>query len=451
MSLREKIEAQYEADPNFNKAKWARDNGCSAQYVHKVLKNRSGSAANTNPKPPKELEWTDEVDHTKIDKDVNDKTGEINVNINSILVNTLEGAIDAANIDLVKYRIARHRISSSQVTLKIKRIAGYDKEGKAIIVSEPRTVANWHIQIFLVPNESRHAHEAIEALIKTIPRFKFSNFKPTNYGSRSGYAGIMALIDAHLGKFAWGKELNGRDYDLKSACEDYLYCTQENLSYMSPFKPEIIYYILGQDLMHTENYEGKTPKGGNILDVDNRLPKIIQKAKEVVLKSLYECRKVAPVEVLWVPGNHDMYSSLWMAHLVEEHFKDDKYLTVDLGPAVRKARLWGTTLVGWTHVLTGRHQSWANELAQSFPDLWAKSIYREWQHGHKHKKGEVKTFPIVTQGGVLMRQLTALSPIDFWHYDNLYTDAVPGGEAFVMHKKKGMVANFVSWTDHNYR
>jgi pyoverdine/dityrosine biosynthesis protein Dit1 len=107
-------------------------------------------------------------------------------------------------------------------------------------------------------------------------------------------------------------------------------------------------------------------------------------------------------------------------------------------------------LIGWTHTLVGRHQAWANELAQSFPEYWAKSIHREWHHGHKHKKGEVKVFPIVTQGGVLMRQLTALSPIDYWHYDNLYTDAVPGGESFVMHKEKGVIANFTAWTDHTH-
>jgi hypothetical protein len=260
----------------------------------------------------------------------------------------------------------------------------------------------------------------------------------------------MALLDAHMGKFAWGKELNGRDYDLKIAMDDYIFATRENLTYMSGFKPEIIYYILGQDLMHTENYEGTTPKGHNVLDVDNRLPKIIYRAKEIVIKSIMECRKLSPVEVIWIPGNHDMYSSLWMAHILDAFFKDDPHVTVDYGPAVRKARLWGNTLIGWTHTLVGRHQAWANELAQSFPEYWAKSIHREWHHGHKHKKGEVKVFPIVTQGGVLMRQLTALSPIDYWHYDNLYTDAVPGGESFVMHKEKGVIANFTAWTDHTH-
>ena len=334
--------------------------------------------------------------------------------------------------------------------MKLKTVTGNDKDGKPIIVDTPKTFTNWHIKIWLKLNEVRHTKDAIIKLAKTIPAFKYNKFKPVNYKSDSGYAGIMAIIDAHLGKFAWGEELNGRDYDLKIAREDYLFCTRENLSYMHPFSPQVIYYILGQDLMHTENYEGKTPKGGNILDVDNRLPKIIYRAKEIVIKSIYECRKIAPVEILWVPGNHDMHSSLWMAHILQEHFRNDKHVTVDLAPSFRKARLWGTTLVGWTHALTGRHQSWANELAQAFPEEWAASKYghREWQHGHKHKKGEVKTFPIVTHGGVLMRQLTALSPIDAWHYENLYTDAVPGGEAFIMHKTKGMVANFTSWSDH---
>jgi len=441
MTQTDRIKEAYEADPNFNRSKLASDLGCSLSLVKKVIRKLKISEI---------VSWKETVEDTQIHRDVKDN--EYFIHCNSITINTVEDVLLAADVDTKKWRVDRHSISSSHVTMKLKKHVGNDKDGKPIIIEEPKTVANWHVKIWLKLNEARHTHVAMLKLIKQIPKFKYPEFKPVNYGKRSGYAGIMAIIDAHLGKFAWGRELNGRDYDMGIARDDYLFCTRENLSYMSPFNPQIIYYILGQDLMHTENYEGKTPKGGNILDVDNRLPKIIYGAKEIVLKSIYECRKVAPVEVIWVPGNHDMHSSLWMAHIVNEHFRNDKHVTVDLSPAVRKARLWGTTLVGWTHVLTGRHQSWANELAQSFPEYWAasKNGHREWQHGHKHKKGEVKTFPIVTQGGVLMRQLTALSPIDFWHYDNLYTDAVPGGEAFVMHDRKGMVANFVSWTDHRH-
>ena len=197
--------------------------------------------------------------------------------------------------------------------------------------------------------------------------------------------------------------------------------------------------------MHYENYEGTTPLGKNILDVDDRLPKLIEATLEVNIKAVYECRKLAPVEVVWIPGNHDPISSLWLCLAMKHHFKNDKYVSIDTSPAVRKARLWGNLLVGWVHGIAGRENAWANELAQAFPELWGKSKFREWHYGHKHKKNETKTFPVSTQGGVLLRQLTALSPIDAWHFSHLFTDAVPGGEAFLWSKDKGICSNFTAW------
>ena len=119
-----------------------------------------------------------------------------------------------------------------------------------------------------------------------------------------------------------------------------------------------------------------------------------------------------------------------------------------MSPCTRKARLWGNLLVGWAHDCNARQAGWANELAQAFPKEWGQSVYREWHHGHKHSKKEVKTAPVMTHGGVLLRQLTALSPIDAWHFENLFTSAVPGGEAFLWSKDRGIFSNFVAWTEN---
>jgi hypothetical protein len=230
---------------------------------------------------------------------------------------------------------------------------------------------------------------------------------------------------------------------------DYSYACTQNLEWISPFSPEKIFYILGQDLMHAENLEGVTPRGRNILDMDTRFDKIMDAAIDITIKNIYKCRSVAPVEVILIPGNHDMHASKWLARCIYQHFRKDKYVDVDHGPNNRKARLWGQTLVGWCHEIPpSKAAAYANEMAQVFRAEWSKAKYIEWHHGHKHKKGEVKTSPVITHGGVLMRQLTALSPIDFWHYENMFTDAVPGGESFVWHKELGVVANFVAWTNH---
>lgn len=311
---------------------------------------------------------------------------------------------------------------------------------------EAYTNYQFKIVVFLKRRPDAPIIRAVESIIKKIPQFRFK--RPPMFASKTGVAMEIAPLDAHMGKFAWAKETGRRDYDLNNAVSDYLTGIETTLSWGEPFKPEKIFYIVGQDLMHVENFMGVTPKGGNVLDVDSRLPKIFEAAMETVIKSVYLCRSVAETEVIWIPGNHDMHASLFLCMALKQHFRDDGHVVVDTSPIKRKSRLWGNLLVGFTHEIVGKHQSWSNELAQAFPVEWGKSDFREWHHGHKHKKSEIKTFPTVTQGGVVLRQLTALSPIDAWHFENLFTDAVPGSEAFLWSDKHGVFANFVAWTDN---
>jgi len=317
-----------------------------------------------------------------------------------------------------------------------------DKNGN--VVEAMKVVENFYLRINFRRRKDRAPKMAWVELMKDVPKFRYSEKIP-KFVTTSGVAMELAPIDAHFAKLAWDEETRRGDYDLEIATKNYMQVIEQNLSWGGVFKPEKIFFIVGQDLMHSENYSGTTPMGHNILDVDTRLPMIIRTAMEINIKAVYRCRSLAPTEVIWIPGNHDPTASLWLCHTLQQHFRDDKHVTVDVSASSRKARLWGNLLVGWTHMITGRHAAWANELAQAFPRLWGRSKYREWHHGHTHKKNEVKMSPVSTEGGVLMRQLTALSPIDAWHFENLFTDAVPGGEAFLWSKDKGVFSNFVAW------
>ena len=109
-----------------------------------------------------------------------------------------------------------------------------------------------------------------------------------------------------------------------------------------------------------------------------------------------------------------MHVSFYLSEIVKEHFRNDKFLTVDNTPPWRKARLWGSLLVGYTHDASTRTVNIVNMLPQFWPELWAKSKFREWHTGHKHKKDELKFKPTQTIGGVIIRQIPALSTIDAW-------------------------------------
>lgn len=352
------------------------------------------------------------------------------IDINSLSINTLEGALLAAKVDKDRWDVDRHIINSWQVTLK-------DNEREIV------TKTNWQVKVWLKSRVIVPLEVALKNLVAKLP---LAHKPKPIIPKPSAVCAEMAIVDVHFGKRAWDAETGRGDYDLSIAVENYRKVIHENLAHITHYKPEKVIFILGQDLMHIENRTATTPKGGNVLDVgDTRLAKVYESAMEAVIRGVAACRELAPVEVLWIPGNHDIHASMFLAYAIKEHFHNDPFTTVDVTPMTRKARLYGNLLVGWTHEIGNKETAWANELAQAFPKLWGKSKFREWHYGHKHKKQDTKVRPVSTQGGVMLRQLTALSPIDLWHYENLFTDAVPGGEMLLWSKDVGVIANFTAW------
>lgn len=357
------------------------------------------------------------------------------VSTRSMNIRTLEDALKAAKVDLSVWKVVRHRISYSEVTIS----------GKRSSTQKDTTYTNCHVQVWVEPIVVEPQVTALEELIKEIPAYKHKS-RIIKRAPETGVALELALYDAHIGKLAWDKETLQGDYDSKLAVQIMLKAAEKSLEYAVDFHPEKIYYVLGQDLMHVENIWGKTPLGGNVLDMDTRLPKIYKAAWEATIKILYMCADVAPVEVLCVPGNHDMHFTMTIGEIVNQHFRNTDRVQVDNSPATRKARLWGDLLVGFTHDASGRLEpATVNMLAQFWPELWGKSKFREWHVGHKHKKQEVKYMPTLTKGGVIIRQIPTLSRIDNWHFEEGFVDAVPAGESFIWSKKNGVFAHHTAY------
>jgi hypothetical protein len=337
---------------------------------------------------------------------------------------------------------AKGKMVSSKRTSPVQIMNGHSKHYPDFMIANNQSNAI-EVTFMRRPIES-DILESFKEIIKDMPVRRVMS-KRKIYDT--GVAGEMTTFDAHIAKLAWAIETGYRNYDLKIALKDYKYANDENLELMAPHKPEKIFYILGQDMYHMDNMAGHTTGGDHTLDVDGRITKVHPMAFAITISNIENCAKLANVvEVIWIPGNHDFLSSYMLAFAVAQYFRNCPNITVDVSQNPRKARLWGTLLVGWTHRIVGKHTVWSNELAQQFPELWGKSYFREWHHGDQHKKMDVKVTPIFTSGGVICRQITALSPVDKWHTDNVFTDAVPGGESFLWSKDNGIFANFVAWT-----
>ncbi len=357
---------------------------------------------------------------------------------------TEEEILKRAQVDLERWEPSGSKVKFWTTPMKIKTRIDTDKDGKAIYEDDPIVIENNYMEITLKRRAPRIAEEAVERLIGRLPRLRVPKLFIAA-PSEKGVAGEMALYDAHFGKFAWNEETMQGNQDIKITREIYLKATTDNLNHIAPYNPSKIFFVVGQDLLHFENIWGLTPLGKNHLDTDSRLPKVIDYAIDSVLQSIYLQRQVAPVEIVPVPGNHDMHAILWMARVLHEHFKDDPHVTIDISPCCRKAKLWGNLLVAWSHDAEGRKMvPTANMLAQWWPDLWGQSVFREWHVGHLHKKEENKFRPVLSVGGVLIRRIAALTTVDQWHVDGVFIDAIPAGESFIWTKDAGITANFQS-------
>lgn len=358
----------------------------------------------------------------------------------STQIRTLGELLTVAQVDLDVWEVDRHTVNCWGVTMK-----GKDDEGGVV----PVQATNWQVKAWLKRKVPAFAEEAILGLIANIPKFKYPTRLP-KYIYPTGLALEICLVDPHLGVRAWADEV-GKDRDLPIGITEYTEACEQVLAQNEQYKPEKIFYVLGNDLLHVENYTGLTPMNQNVLDFDTRLIKIAQESLQAVIKCLYMCRSIAPVEVIWIPGNHDMHGSMYLSLAIQEHFKDDEYVTIDISPPPHKARLWGNLLVGWAHNTSFKQRMWVNQLALEFPKLWGQSRFREWHSGHKHKKTDTLITPTNTFGGVILRQLTGLTTPDKWHYDHLFTDAVPGAESFLWTRDRGIFANPTVFTSKEWK
>jgi hypothetical protein len=430
MNKRERILMEHKRDSKFNRTAFAKKIGCCQTYVTDIIRlaRRAGG-----------IDMVKFVSDKAATLESNkEQVGNISESMDNLLIETkgkdirtADGAEEYCGVD-------------KDIWKRTKKVINFWDMGKN---------RNWQVKVWLERRSTLDASAAIERLLKRIPNFKYRAYKPYSIKKThsSGNLGMICNFDAHIGKLAWDVETGQGDMDIPISVEEFDHVTDTNIERIASYHPEKMIFILGQDLLHYENLEGVTPKGRNILDTDGRLAKLQDVAIDVCVRNILKCRAIAPVEVILVQGNHDQTSSLWLSKVLRAWFRDDEYVTIDCEPRLRKARLWGKTFLGFAHrVPAGKIPAVHAEFSTGLDtkEMWGQAEYREILFGDQHKKMQWKVGSQVTHGATLFRQLTALSKIDYWHYENMFTDAVPGGEAFVYNKETGCVANFIEWTYH---
>ena len=437
MNKKERIEEEYYKDINFHRKNLAKELDVDEAYIRRVIRPLKKNTIQQGHKPPEEF--------IEFNKTSNNRG---KVNLQSLTITTLKQALEVAEVDLTQWKVDRYHIGSWQVTMKLRKDTGKkDKQGHAIYVDKPKTVTMYKIQVWLVKLHNMEWVEAIRCLIKEVPQIKTPKYKKPKIEETDRYLLEVALLDVHFGMLCWGKETM-HDYDLNIAEDLFLYAVQDLLNKSAGYNPQRILFPFGNDFLHIDDPSNLTPMNHNPLDTDSRLIKTYTKAKKAVIKAIDYCRQVAPVDVVWVPGNHDPNVSYYLCDVIGEVFADDEFVKVDVGPKWRKFYRWGDGLIVYTHGMEEPLRDLPSIIATEEPKLWGETKYREIHIGHKHKKTEIRWTNVDTQPGTVIRMIPSIASEDAWHYRKGYVKSYHAAESYVWDKNYGMIGQFTSYIDY---
>jgi len=241
----------------------------------------------------------------------------------------------------------------------------------------------------------------------------------------------LPILDFHLGKLAWSDE-TGEDYDLKIAEKLYRDTVLDILGRVRSYglQVERIIYPIGQDYFHVDTATNTTT-GGTQLDVDTRWEKMFVKGIELLTWTVEQLRKIAPVECMYVAGNHDKMLSYCATVTLQAYYRGIDGVMIDISPTPRKYVHYGRCLIGYSHGKEeGKRISYLMQIEQ--PEAWGASDYREWHLGDLHHEEAAEL------GGIVVRRVSAITRTDAWHAEKGFVGSIHKAQAFVWDKEKGL-------------
>jgi hypothetical protein len=260
-------------------------------------------------------------------------------------------------------------------------------------------------------------------------------------------------FDLHMGKYAWDEEtVTNYDVDMAedlfNASLDFLVSRATKLT--DGFGRALC--VFGNDAMHIDSKRGETTSGTH-MDFDSRYIRVFRRCVAVHLRAIEVLRKICPVDIVVVPGNHDEHAAFHLGEIIATRYDGVKHVRVDNGAKLRKYYDFGVNLFGFAHGDKEKINELPLLMAREQPERWSRCTSREWHIGHKHI-AEKKTWSempgvqdLFSDKGVRVRRLMSLSAHDAWHTNNAYTDR-RACDAFIFHREAGFTDHLSFNVDH---
>ncbi len=248
--------------------------------------------------------------------------------------------------------------------------------------------------------------------------------------SDSGVLYEIPIMDLHYGKYASGSVTND-SYDYIEAEKCFHTIISEAIEDIKSRNVAKILMPIGNDLLHFDNVQGTTTRG-TAQDTNMRHQEMFKGCVEMLVDGITELSQYAPVDLMYVPGNHDFSSSWHVVMTLWAYFHEDPNVLVDVDMHPRKYYEWGSCLIGFTH--GDKEGKRLDKIMQvEAKEAWGRTKYAEWHNGHLHSDQAIREV-----GGLIIRNLPSVTGEDNWSHESGFIGAVRKCICFIWDKEKGL-------------
>lgn len=277
---------------------------------------------------------------------------------------------------------------------------------------------------------------------------------------------VLDLADVHFGKLSVKTE-TGHEYSRDIARGRVIEGTKALLDNARGFDVGRILFVLGNDILHTDNAR-RTTTSGTPQDVDGSLFQSFKDAALAISDAIEMCAEVADVDLLHCMSNHDWTHGWALSQTIAAQFQNHPHVNAseyNLSEIHRKYYRFGSNLLGLSHGDGAKEEklygAMVTEARQHISEC--RNLYWHLHHiHHKHKAIRDGSKPFLkekdhngitavvsgvdtVQGAhVNIEYVRSLSPPDGWHDRNGYLNR-QGVEAFIYHPHEGQKVRLTEW------
>lgn len=353
---------------------------------------------------------------------------------------TLEQLIEHCKIDTKVWEVERFTANKWEVGMKPAATTEYT------ITSDDREIPMWVriedepivIPLFQIKASFKKKVDvvAVQKEIDELKAIAKNNAPlPKLVIHKTPVSGNMLEInfpDIHMGKLSWAVETGYENYDTKISAELFREAFAEILDRAKGYKFESILFIVGNDLLNSDNAEGTTTKGTKVSS-DCRFQKTFGVTRDLMIEAIEHLRKIAPVKVITVFGNHDELSVWHLGDSLECYFHKYPDVEIDNSPKQRKYHQFGKVMLMFTHGHKSKRLDLPLIMATEQSEMFGKTKFREVHTGHLHLT------KVEEQHGVRVRVLPALTAPDAWLAENGFVGNIRAAEGYIWNKEEGLV------------